>query len=89
MSIGAINCFFRKDNSLKSAFTGTNTDGEAALDPILQILKRTKKFKYCFDWYGGAGKAILAFLNKNLGLNTKIFLTEQKLKNFSKIRYYF
>ena len=72
LSIGAINCFFRKDNSLKSAFTGTNTDGEAALDPILQILNTKEKTNIALIGIGGAGKAVLAFLNKKFRAKHKI-----------------
>ena len=73
-SIGAINCFFRKDTSLKSAFMGTNTDGEAALDPILQILDTKEKMNIALMGIGGAGKAVLAFLHKKFGAKHKIHI---------------
>ena len=41
---GAVNCFHRPANrSLINTFTGTNTDGEAALEPIRQQLIESQK----------------------------------------------
>mgnify|MGYP001214985469 CR=1 FL=1 len=38
-SIGAVNCFYRlPSNKFINSFTGTNTDGEAALEPIKEFL---------------------------------------------------
>ena len=43
-AIGAVNCFHRPVNgSLINTFTGTNTDGEAALEPIRQQLIESQK----------------------------------------------
>ena len=72
-SIGAINCFFRKDNSFKGNFTGTNTDGEAALDPVIEILNTQEKKSIALIGMGGAGKAVLAFLKKKFGEKHKIY----------------
>ena len=36
--IGAVNCFYRRTIASKNKFTGTNTDGEAALDPIYNLI---------------------------------------------------
>lgn len=66
-SIGAINCFFRKDRETKKKFTGTNTDGEAALDPIMSFLKGPKNKRIALIGMGGAGKAIWGFLNDRFG----------------------
>ncbi len=66
-SIGAINCFFRKDKEPNENFTGTNTDGEAALDPIMSFLNGSKKKRIALIGMGGAGKAIWAFLNDRFG----------------------
>jgi len=66
-SIGAINCFFRKDKETNKNFTGTNTDGEAALDPIMPFLKEPKNKRIALIGMGGAGKAIWAFLNDRFG----------------------
>ncbi len=66
-NIGAINCFFRKDNLLSNKFTGTNTDGEASLDPITHLLEKTDKKNIALIGMGGSGKAIWAFLNKKFG----------------------
>ena len=84
-SIGAINCFFRKDISLKNNFTGTNTDGEAALDPVLQILNTQKKKSIALIGMGGAGKAVLAFLNKQFGGKHNICVFNRSIKNFSEV----
>ena len=35
--IGAVNCFYRQIEGSENRFTGTNTDGEAALDPIIML----------------------------------------------------
>ncbi|MDC3080963.1 hypothetical protein OA385_01335 [Paracoccaceae bacterium] len=61
--IGAINCFYREKDS-KYFFTGTNTDGEASLESINEFLEETKNKNIHLIGYGGAGKAILAFLLK-------------------------
>ena len=44
--IGAVNCFYRTTTgSSIGQFTGTNTDGEAALEPILEYLKKMKIYQ--------------------------------------------
>lgn len=84
-SIGAINCFFRKDNSLKGNFTGTNTDGEAALDPVIQILNTQEKKSIALIGMGGAGKAVLAFLKKKFGEKHEIYAFNRSMKNNSEV----
>ena len=64
LKIGAVNCFFRKNNLLSNKFSGTNTDGEAALDPINKLLENGRGMNVALVGMGGAGKAIWAFLNK-------------------------
>lgn len=62
-SIGAVNCFYRLPSGfLIDDFTGTNTDGEAALEPIREQLSESQKLKIGLLGFGGAGKAILSFL---------------------------
>ncbi len=63
-AIGAVNCFYRPPPSsfLVDEFIGTNTDGEAALEPIKKQLKESQNLNIALLGYGGAGKAILAFL---------------------------
>ena len=61
--IGAVNCFYRQIKGSKNKFTGTNTDGEAALDPIYNIIN-DKPITIAVLGFGGAGKAILSFLLK-------------------------
>ena len=64
VNIGAVNCFYRKNKLLPNKFTGTNTDGEAALDPINKLLENVRGMNIALVGMGGAGKAIWAFLNK-------------------------
>tara|TARA_A100001015_G_scaffold208376_1_gene233164 strand:- start:465 stop:1355 length:891 start_codon:yes stop_codon:yes gene_type:complete len=62
-AIGAVNCFHRLAmGPLTGGFTGTNTDGEAALEPIMEKLREKKNLNIGVIGFGGAGKAILAFL---------------------------
>ena len=62
-AIGTVNCFHRPTNgSLINKFTGTNTDGEAALEPIRQLLIESQNLTIGLLGFGGTGKAILAFL---------------------------
>ena len=61
--IGAINCFYRPTTMPSiDQFTGTNTDGEAALEPILQYLEKNENLSIALLGFGGAGKAIFSFL---------------------------
>ena len=75
-TIGAVNCFYRPTPSgfLVDGFTGTNTDGEAALDPIKKKLIESQNLNIGLLGYGGAGKAILAFLLKDFKRNHKIHI---------------
>lgn len=75
--IGAINCFFRATKGHSSLFSGTNTDGEGSLDPISKLIKEQKNLNVCLLGYGGAGKAVAAFLIKNME-------ESQKLKIFNR-----
>ena len=74
-AIGAVNCFHRPANgSLINKFTGTNTDGEAALEPIRQQLIESQNLTIGLLGFGGAGKAILAFLLRDFKKKHKIYL---------------
>ena len=75
-AIGAVNCFYRPSpsESLVDGFTGTNTDGEAALDPIKKKLIESQNLNIGLLGYGGAGKAILAFLLKDFKRKHKIHI---------------
>ena len=64
-NIGAVNCLYREKAS-KYFFTGTNTDGEASLESISNFLEDKKNKNIHLIGYGGAGKAILAFLVMDL-----------------------
>lgn len=75
--IGAINCFFRDTKDQSKFFSGTNTDGEGSLDPISKLIKEQKNLKICLIGYGGTGKAVAAFLIKNMR-------DSQKLKIFNR-----
>ena len=77
---GAVNCFHRPANgSLTNTFTGTNTDGEAALEPIRQQLIENQNLTIGLLGFGGAGKAILAFLLKEFEKKHKICLFNRNL----------
>ncbi len=74
LSIGAVNCFYRQNKDPKEMFTGTNTDGEGALKAVQAFLTKEKNKEIALLGYGGAGKAILAFLLKDFGNDHKISL---------------
>ncbi len=88
-AIGAVNCFHRLTNSSlnNNEFTGTNTDGEAALEPIRQQLIESNNLTIGLLGFGGAGKAILAFLLRDFEKKHKICLfnrTPVNIKNSKK-----
>ena len=77
---GAVNCFHRPANgSSINKFTGTNTDGEAALEPIRQQLIESQNLTIGLLGFGGAGKAILAFLLRDFEEKHKICLFNRNL----------
>ncbi len=77
---GAVNCFHRPANrSLINTFTGTNTDGEAALEPIRQQLIENQNLTIGLLGFGGAGKAILAYLLRDFEEKHKICLFSRNL----------
>ncbi len=79
-AIGSVNCFHRPaDGSLINSFTGTNTDGEAALEPIRQQLVESQNLTIGLLGFGGAGKAILAFLLRDFEEKHKIYLFNRNL----------
>ena len=79
-AIGAVNCFHRPTNgSLINKFTGTNTDGEAALEPIRQRLIESQNLTIGLLGFGGAGKAILAFLLRDFEEKHKFCLFNRNL----------
>ena len=72
-AIGTVNCFYRlAPRPLTVDFTGTNTDGQAALEPIRQQLTERQNLNICLLGYGGAGKAILAFLGRDFKRKHKV-----------------
>ena len=74
-AIGAVNCFHRPANgSLINKFTGTNTDGEAALEPIRQQLIEGQNLTIGLLGFGGAGKAIFSFLLRDFEEKHKVCL---------------
>ncbi len=74
-AIGAVNCFYRPPfGSLIDTFTGNNTDGEAALEPIKEQLTESQNLNIGLLGYGGAGKAILAFLLRDFKRKHKIHI---------------
>ena len=87
ISIGAVNCFYRQNKNPSEMFSGTNTDGEGALESIHKFLSKEKNKNIALLGYGGAGKAILAFLLKDFGdtHNMSVFnrstISENQIKN--------
>ena len=77
-SIGAVNCFYRLTSG---QFTGTNTDGEAALDPVRQYLTKNESLNIGLLGFGGAGKAISAFLLKDYKKKHQIQIFNRSTKN--------
>ena len=71
--IGAVNCFYRQTKGSKNKFTGTNTDGEASLDPIYDLISNGP-VTIAILGFGGAGKAVLSFLLKNSNKENTIYL---------------
>jgi len=79
-AIGAVNCFHRPANgSLINKFTGTNTDGEAALEPIRQKLIESQNLTIGLLGFGGAGKAIFSFLLRDFEEKHKVCLFNRNL----------
>ena len=87
ISIGAVNCFYRQNKNPSEMFSGTNTDGEGALESINKFLAKEKNKTIALLGYGGAGKAILAFLLKDFGNKHAISvfnrstISEKQIKN--------
>ena len=86
-TIGAVNCFYRS-NLLSSIneFTGTNTDGEAAIEPIREYLVKNKNLMIGLLGFGGAGKAILAFLMRDFQEKHSIKLFNRSTVNIGDSR---
>ena len=91
-AIGTVNCFYRSASvPLTVEFTGTNTDGEAALEPIRQQLTECQNLNICLLGYGGAGKAILAFLARDFERKHKVNVFNRSpinIKNSKKSAWY-
>ncbi len=91
-AIGAVNCFYRLTSGpLTDEFTGTNTDGEAALEPIKKLLTESQNLNIGLLGYGGASKAILAFLLKGFEKKHKIHIFNRSpisIKDFKKCTLY-
>ena len=83
VNIGAVNCFFRKNKLISSKFSGTNTDGEAALDPINNLLENRRGMNVALIGMGGAGKAIWTFLNKKFKSSHKLTAFNRSKIQFS------
>lgn len=89
--IGAVNCLFRKNNEIY----GTNTDGEALLESIKLNFGDIKKKKILILGFGGAGKAIAAYISQELsGAKGRLDVAVRNIKtkkfynflNFSELR---
>ena len=86
-AIGAVNCFHRLANGPSICdFTGTNTDGEAALEPIRQQLVENQNLTIGLMGFGGTGKAILSFLLRDFNKRHKIYLFNRSPVNIKNDR---
>ncbi len=82
-AVGAVNCFYRpRFTNFVNEFTGTNTDGEAALEPIRDLVTKNNNLTIGLLGFGGAGKAILAFLLKDFKERHKIHIFNRSPVNF-------
>ena len=74
-AIGAVNCFHRSASGPSiNEFTGTNTDGEAALESVRKQLTESKNLTIGLLGFGGAGKAISAFLLRDFKKKHEIYM---------------
>jgi len=81
--IGAINCFYKKNNN----FFGANTDGIAALKTLENNFGKIDNEKILLLGCGGAGKAISVFLADKLENKKNLIIAVRnvnKIKNFVK-----
>ena len=82
--IGAVNCFYRSTSGLfLNEFTGTNTDGEAALEPVREYLTKNQNLTIGLLGFGGAGKAISAFLLKDFKKKHQIHIFNRSIGNIN------
>ena len=90
--IKAVNCLFKK----KGVLYGTNTDGEAALDSLKKKFGSIEDKKILLIGFGGAGKAIAAYLSsdvsnkKNLNIlikNTKKYKFNYTFFNYESVKF--
>jgi shikimate dehydrogenase len=80
-NIGAVNSLYRtKDGTIR----GTNTDGEAALLSLKKVKKNMEDATILVIGLGGAGKAIAAYMNKEIK-SGQLFLAA---RNHSKVTSY-
>ena len=87
-AIGAVNCFYRSGSgTMNNEFTGTNTDGEAALEPISKQLTENENLTIGLLGFGGAGKAILAFLLKDFKRKHKVYMFNRSPLNIKDSSY--
>ncbi len=85
-AIGAVNCFYRQGSgTVNNKFTGTNTDGEAALEPIREHLTENENLAIGLLGFGGAGKAILAFLLRDFKKKHKIYVFNRSPANIKDV----
>ena len=90
--IKAVNCLFKK----KGILYGTNTDGEAALESLKKKFGSIKDKKILLIGFGGAGKAIAAYLShylknkKNLNIlvrNKKKYKSNYNFFNYKSVKF--
>ena len=90
--IKAVNCLFKK----KGVLYGTNTDGEAALESLKSKFGSIKDKKILLIGFGGAGKAIAAYLShhlknkKNLNIlvrNKKKYKSNYTFYNYKSVKF--
>ena len=77
LSIGALNCIYKKRNKL----SGTNTDGEASITSFIDKFNTTKNKNILILGFGGVSKAILPFFKSKLSKKNKIFVASRNSKD--------
>lgn len=77
LSIGALNCIYKKRNKL----SGTNTDGEASITSFIDKFNTTKNKNILILGFGGVSKAILPFFKSKLSKKNKLIVASRNSKD--------
>ncbi|EEE41066.1 shikimate dehydrogenase family protein [Prochlorococcus marinus] len=86
-SVGSVNNLYRDSNN---QLKGSNTDGIAAKLSFNRKFNNEKLRKVLFLGYGGAGKAVCAYLGSeflNQNSNNKLYLATRDIKDSEKVKH--